>query len=527
MIQRWLTTAAFFYPAFLLAMLWMVALPATALGVENWEVLPLGILPQSADLIQLSSQTIFIASTGLLALACFIARTAGTPLFLSCASLIPLPYWIFALRDGQIEGAGGLLIAFAGLVESQRNLNTESYWKRLVEAWAPPAIGAILAGLVAFGTDLWYAGAFAAVPLAASATIAAAFPRTAALSPGAKYWPVVVGIGLTLLCRASLTNARDYQLESRHARAIEQLRQLPEESPRAYEKYFFQRGVSLVADRAGYGSGTTLNLLQQLKPFGVDSIAIVIHGITPRANGERESDAEIELLTRRAHSLGMKVMLKPHHRPRDSDLASAPARAAWFAKHAAGIEHFGKLAARIHADLFCVGYEMGDAYQYEAEWRAVVARARAAYPGPLTACPSQGKQFEEIRFWDALDYIGIDNYYPLGDDYDYSKVVEKIERVQKQFGKPVLFTEAGFASVEASHREPWAEPRRQLSLEEQTRCYRALLSAVYDKPWFMGVYWWKLDTDGMGGPDDRSLTPWRKPAMDLVKAWYTKERRSR
>ena len=533
MIQRWLTSVAFFYPAWILAMLLMVALPAATLGVESWEVLPFGFVPQSARLNEILSAgpaTLLAATAGLLAIVYAIARIAHAPLLLCCASLIPLPYWIFTLRDGQSLGSLGLLLALAGLVQSQRMLLREieqtSYWKRILEAWAPFALGAAIAGFVAFGTGPWYAGTFAAIPLAVSACIAAAIPvAVAEVQRTSKIATIAVGIALTLICSVSLTKARDYESNRKHVSATEQLKMLPQEASRPYEKYFFQRGISLVADRAAYGAETTHNILKQLKTYGVDSLAIVIHGITPRQNGERESDTEIELLTRRAHALGMKVMLKPHHRPRDPDLATAQSRAAWFARHTAGIEHYGKLAARIHADLFCIGYEMGEADQYEAEWRTVIARARAVYPGPLTACPSQGKQFENIRFWDALDYIGIDNYYPIDDNYDYAKVVERIERVHKQFNKPVLFTEAGFASVEGSHREPWAEPRRQLSLDEQTNCYRALLAAVYDKPWFMGVYWWKVDTDGLGGPDDRSLTPWRKPAMDLVKTWYTSGKR--
>ena len=155
----------------------------------------------------------------------------------------------------------------------------------------------------------------------------------------------------------------------------------------------------------------------------------------------------------------------------------------------------------------------------------MIAKARAVYPGPLTVCPSQGEQFEGIRFWDALDYIGIDNYYPIQNNYDYAPVIETIERMQRRYGKPVLFTEAGFASVEGAHREPWAEPRRALSLDDQAKCYRALLAAVYEKPWFMGVYWWKVDTDGLGGPDDRTLTPWRKPAMDILRTWFTSNKR--
>ena len=192
-----------------------------------------------------------------------------------------------------------------------------------------------------------------------------------------------------------------------------------------YVQRFFQRGVSLVADRVPFGSEVTHRLLHELATYGVDSIGIVTHSLTPRPDGDRESDAEIELVVRRAHLLGMKVMLKPHHRPREPDLASEASRQACFRKHGDGIERLGRLAARIHVDLFCVGYEMGKAFAYDAECREVIRRARRVYAGPMTACPSQGEQFEGITFWDALDYIGVDNYYPLPDSNDYSEIARK------------------------------------------------------------------------------------------------------
>ena len=134
---------------------------------------------------------------------------------------------------------------------------------------------------------------------------------------------------------------------------------------------------------------------------------------------------------------------------------------------------------------------------------------------------NHGEEFETIRFWDALDYIGIDNYYPLDDRYSAATLVGKIEAVQARFQKPVLFTEAGFGAHQNSHREPWEdESTKPLDLAEQARSYEALLRAVYTKPWFRGVYWWKIGTNGYGGAENNSMSPWRKPAMDVVKRFY-------
>ena len=66
---------------------------------------------------------------------------------------------------------------------------------------------------------------------------------------------------------------------------------------------------------------------------------------------------------------------------------------------------------------------------------------------------------------------------------------------------------------------------QEVDLEEQVRCYEALLAAFYEQPWFYGVYWWKVGTNGFGGPENSSMTPWRKPAMDVLARWYGSERR--
>jgi hypothetical protein len=137
--------------------------------------------------------------------------------------------------------------------------------------------------------------------------------------------------------------------------------------------------------------------------------------------------------------------------------------------------------------------------------------------------PTQGPEFESIRFWDDLDYIGLNNYYPLADDLSMKQVVEKVEKVQAFYKKPVIFTEAGYTSMEAPHREPWSETPRKLSMDDQARCYEAVFQAFYRKSWFQGMYWWKVGTDGHGGVDDGSFTPWRKPAMGVIARWY-KER---
>ena len=98
--------------------------------------------------------------------------------------------------------------------------------------------------------------------------------------------------------------------------------------------------------------------------------------------------------------------------------------------------HHAELAARIQADIFCVGTELSKLSVYDAEWRRIIRDVRKIYKGPLTYAAVQGPEFENLRFWDALDYIGLNNYYPLPDDLSTAAIVAKVEAVQASSVSP-------------------------------------------------------------------------------------------
>jgi hypothetical protein len=301
---------------------------------------------------------------------------------------------------------------------------------------------------------------------------------------------------------------------------------------------FFQKGVNFTAERRPYATPHALELLARVKQFGVDSIALVPYGFTRpgqpdvhfRSEHSWEKDEDLVQLAAEAHRLGLKVMLKPQiwtgrGFPGDLDFPDPEDRAKWFARYALFLDHYARLATKIGADILCVGVEFAKLTRHEADWRALIRKARSLYKGPLVYAAIQGPEFETLKFWDALDYIGLNNYYPLPDDLSIAEVVKKVEAVQKKFGKPVIFPEAGYPSLEAPHRQPWDETARKISLNDQARCYEALLRGFYNKPWFYGVYWWKVGNNGFGGPQDGSHTPWDKPAMDVIGRWYKSLRR--
>lgn len=332
-----------------------------------------------------------------------------------------------------------------------------------------------------------------------------------------------------------LIAAASRALEDRKRESAEAALQRARSSPvyRREGRIYFHRGVNFTANGVRYDSIGASKLLAQLPSYNVRDIALVPYGYVDRANlrlftaGNQswETDEGIEILTAQAHRDGMRVMLKPHTwKPRQQDLPTPEHRQRWFAEMTKFLVHYARLADRLQVDTFCIGVEFGWLTMFEREWRELIASVRTVYPGPLVYAANHGEEFESIAFWDALDYIGVDNYYPLPDNYDATALARKISEVSGRFGRPVLFTETGYSSAPDSHRTPWDDKKSgPIALEHQARCYEALLSAFYDKPWFRGVYWWKIETDGVGGPDDPSMVPWRKPAMEVLRRWYGRE----
>src|SRR5258707_3817733 len=237
----------------------------------------------------------------------------------------------------------------------------------------------------------------------------------------------------------------------KHARELEaRLVTLPDPAANTpYPKFFFQRGVNFTAEfPAFYGNDAAVEMLRKLPAYGINAIALVPYGFAstkePKVRGWNtrwEGDAGITQLARVAHSLGMKVLLKPQlwmrgGNPADINFPGATQNSEWFAQYQPFLEHYAQLASAIHADVFCIGVELEKMSGNESAWRKLIARAREIYPGPLTYAANFGAEFESIKFWDALDYLDIAEHSPSPDDLSTSASVGRISVVQSYFHKP-------------------------------------------------------------------------------------------
>lgn len=563
--RTWLSCVAVYYPVLWVSFTLHQAVPAVVRTLFFHEqlgwlrVFPFGLVARSVPVDGLPDPrfgqrydrfeleiAVFLVLTAILTLACagrsqrtlsalFLASLSGFALFPPLAD-------VFFTRRLSLQGAVSFIVFFPALCLGLRwMLNgwvRSNYWVR---------VGSLFAGFVAPPLVLWgglrlltpfHFGAFPLLLMAPGALAAILVSlRSPSGEPQQLTWKAAtIGLAVTLLLAATSgpagrhfnqALARATSAWSRAAMAA--YPEVPANLP--YPKFFFQKGVNYTAEGPyNYDSGGARRMLEALPQYGIEAIALMPYGWSARGKpevrlqgeGGWESDEGMAQLARVAHAHGMKVMLKPAiWEAYNLEFPSAPDRTQWFDQYRTFLEHYARLAKLIHADLLCIGGEFVHLTPYEAEWRKLIARARELYPGPLVYAANHGTEFETITFWDALDYIGLQEYYSLPDDLATGALVHKVEAVQQKFGKPVIFTEVGFPSLEGANRQPWDDNgRKSVSLTAQASCSEAILRAFYTKPWFQGMYWWRLETNGSGGPGDASHSLWNKPALDVVKRWY-------
>ncbi len=311
------------------------------------------------------------------------------------------------------------------------------------------------------------------------------------------------------------------------------------------------RGMNLVAGRR-LGEAALLPLLRDnvewisLTPFGWQD---KLSGTVIETNGEAgywsESDSGIVELTRLAHARGMRVALKPHlwvtgdghgggGRLAEIDPGSPDGWRAWFASYRLFLLRYAELAKRADVDLLMIGAELTRATTaHPTEWRALIAETRRVYHGPLTYAANWYEEAEGIEFWDQLDFIGVQAYYPLAERAGADRAalergwvahLATLERLHERWGKPVIFTEVGWKSTADGAVRPWEWPEHssqllsRVSTRAQADAYEAFFNAVWPKPWFAGAYFWKWygRHERAGGAGDPDFTPQNKPAEAVL-----------
>jgi hypothetical protein len=249
----------------------------------------------------------------------------------------------------------------------------------------------------------------------------------------------------------------------------------------------------------------------------------------------------IRFIAGEARERAIATLLKPHiwlhgSWPGEVEMSSEADWEAWFARYREFLLGWARLAADAKLEGLCIGTELDKTIQREREWRALIAEVRAIYPGLLTYA-ANWTHFEEVPFWDALDALGVNAYFPLSESAQpelpelvqaWQPIRERLASLSERVARPVVFTEIGYHPAERAFARPWewgADGAGFLP-EVQARGYEAVLRVFLGEPWFGGVFFWKWQAEKRGGrrADASTYSPQGLPAEGVLERVYRESR---
>jgi hypothetical protein len=262
---------------------------------------------------------------------------------------------------------------------------------------------------------------------------------------------------------------------------------------------------------ANWTSVTPYGRIADLKPTGIDwSFEAPFD----------ENRAAVGAAIRQAHENGLQVLLVPHIWVENGqwrghiDPGDDAAWERWMRSYRAFVLAWAAVAAMAHADMLSVGVELRS---WATSWRAarlfsIIADVRKVYSGPLTYS-ANWDDVEENALYSALDFVGINAFYPLADREGATfeqlleggrTVASRVRRLSERWHRPVVFTEVGYTTRPDPAVRPWEWPDTMANVvvdqRAQAEAYRAILAPLLDEPSFFGFFVWRVYAD----PDDVS-----------------------
>lgn len=202
----------------------------------------------------------------------------------------------------------------------------------------------------------------------------------------------------------------------------------------------------------------------------------------------------------------------------------------WFADYRKIMIHYAKLAQKTNVDLFCIGTELRSSLNKAPnKWLALISEIKTIYNGKLTYASNWDDDLNFIEFWQKMDYIGIQAYYPLTKNKNpsldeikkgWDKHLIKLKLISEKFNKKILFTEMGYRADASATIQPWAWgsffERLYLKKSDKTQllAYQALFEKTWNEPWFAGTFPWEWNSS--------DFPIYKKPSQNMIAIWYAK-----
>jgi flavodoxin len=305
------------------------------------------------------------------------------------------------------------------------------------------------------------------------------------------------------------------------------------------------KGLNFVAPRRNIST----EAIQEVKAVNAGWLAVIPYGFTAldkpgvryhktAAGWWGESPEGVRVTIDSAQNAGLKVMLKPQIWIRGGwtggmDYAKNEDWEAWEKEYEEYIMTFLDVAIEKNIDMFCVGTEFKmSATKREAFWRGLIQKIRTKFKGKLTYA-ANWDEYDMVPFWDALDMVGVDAYFPLVNKVTpsveelqqaWKPIVDKMKSFHKKVNKPIAFTEYGYLDTDGCAFNSWEIEKKlkevKINQQAQANAIEALLKTFWKESWWHGGFVWKWYPER--GVVEKDYSPQKKLAERVLKNWYGK-----
>ncbi len=244
-----------------------------------------------------------------------------------------------------------------------------------------------------------------------------------------------------------------------------------------------------------------------------------------------------------AHENGMKVLLKPQLWTHDQwigdlDFKNDKGWKAFEKNYTRFMLKWATIADSMEIDMLCIGTEIRHSTEDRPKyWRGLIKAIRKVYKGKLTYAPNWD-DYNKVTFWDELDYIGIDAYFPLSSEETptvcalkeaWQPTLKELKAYSEVWEKPILFTEFGYLSLDGCAGKTWEleKARKSVGINQQgqANAVQALLEVFGAEDWWAGGFLWKWYpnySSAMGeGQHARDYTPQGKLAEEMLQKMFS------
>ncbi|MCG2786839.1 MAG: hypothetical protein L6461_17245 [Anaerolineae bacterium] len=357
--------------------------------------------------------------------------------------------------------------------------------------------------------------------------------------------------------------------------------------------YLYYRGASIVGyDSQAYSQqGNARPTIDWLFNTGFNSITVLVNWyqddlfsseVKP-VDGLTVPDKDLADLIRYAvEQKNMGVFVKPHIEP----LNAPPGQIwrgnintqdddAWFSNYGAFLHHYADVAEEAGAKGLVIGTELAGMTETDSRikaWTELIHQLRAEHPNLMLIYAAHDTEYLEQEgrkplpdsFWQGLNYIAVTYYADLSEsqtpsleelkaawiDSDKNRSdVEFFRQWSERVGKPILFAEIGYRSVDYAAINTWrtegpngiwlerpsigapiVKGPNQLQVasynpEGQTNAYDAFLQSIQQESWMQGAFLWQFEVSAAtqeipGGKNSTDYTVYGKPAATLFREMF-------